>query len=138
MKGGDFLGLWSEEDRQAVATLATAVSVDAAGAVITADLTSARNQTVTCEFLLLPLRHASGGYDRILGSCAALTRPYWLGTDPILHQRIASLRLIWPDDRPRFMRRASDRMPSPPPPIPFPFERRNRRAHLVVLEGGKR
>jgi hypothetical protein len=137
VKNGDFLDLWSAEDRQAVATLATAVSVDAAGAVITADLTSTRMQSVTCEFLLLPLRHTGGAYDRILGSCAALTRPYWLGTDPILRQRIASLRLIWPDDRPRFMRRASDRLHAPPP-IPFPMERRNRRPNLVVLEGGKR
>jgi len=136
VKNTDFLDLWSEEDRQAVATLATAVSVDAAGAVITADLLSARRQSVACEILLLPLRHGGAGYDRILGSCAALTRPYWLGNDPILRQRIASLRLIWPDDRPRFLRRASDRLPTAPP-IPFPIERRNRRAHLVVLDGGK-
>ena len=136
VKNTDFLDLWSEEDRQAVATLATAVSVDAAGAVITADLLSARRQSVACELLLLPLRHGGGGYDRILGSCAALTRPYWLGTDPILRQRIASLRLVRPDDRPRFLRRASDRLPAAPP-IPFPLDRRNRRAHLVVLNGGK-
>ncbi|MBZ0227878.1 MAG: PAS domain-containing protein [Bauldia sp.] len=138
VKNTGFLDLWSEEDRQAVATLATAVSTDAAGAVITADLQSARRQTVACEILLLPLRHGGSGFNRILGSCAALTRPYWLGTDPIVSQRIASLRLIWPDDRPRFMRRASDRVAVPSAPIPFPMDRRNRRARLVVLDGGKR
>ena len=137
VKNTDFLDLWSDEDRQAVATLATAVSTDAAGAVITADLHTTRQQSVNCEVLLLPLRHGGSGYDRILGSCAALSRPYWLGSDPVVRQRIASLRLIWPDDGPRFMRRASDRLSEARPPIAFPIDRRNRRAHLVVLDGGK-
>jgi hypothetical protein len=134
VKGSEFLDFWSDEDRQAVATLAAAVAVDGAGAVVTAELTTTRRQSVTCETLLLPLRHGGSGYDRILGSCAALDRPYWLGTEAVVRQKIASLRLIWPDERPRFMRREDDRTGSP---IPFPADRRRRRPHLVLLEGGK-
>lgn len=136
VKASDFLALWSGDDRQAVATLATAVSVDGAGAVINAALFNVRDQTVACEVLLLPLRHGEGaGYDRILGSCAALERPHWLSATPIVRQEITGLRLIWPDDRPHFMRGAGDYAKAGAV-IPFPDDRR-RRPRLTLLNGGK-
>jgi hypothetical protein len=136
IKNTEFLDLWSDEDRQAVATLATAVSIDGAGAVVTADIKTRRGQGATAEVLLLPLRHGGKTYDRILGSYGVIERPYWLGAEAVVMQRIASLRLIWPDQQPRFARRSSDRVASPTL-IPFPVTARNRRAHLTVLDGGK-
>jgi hypothetical protein len=136
IKGSDFLDLWTSEERNAVATLAGAVAGDAAAAVVTLDTRTARDQGVLCELILLPLRHTGNSYSRILGSFAALERPYWLGTEPIIRQSITSLRLIWPDEQPSFMRRRSDRV-EPTPPIPFPVENRRRRGHLFVLDGGK-
>ena len=53
-----------------MATLATAVAVDAAAAVVTVEARSAREKSLTCEMLLLPLRHNGPAYDRILGSFA--------------------------------------------------------------------
>lgn len=138
IKGTDFLSLWSKDDRQAMATLSAAVSLDGAGAVLTAELTTVRGQTVACEFLLLPLRHGSAAtYDRVLGSCVALDRPYWLGSEAIARQTIASLRLIWPDEKPGFLLKGEARNETPPPPIPFPGPVKRRKPHLVLLDGGK-
>jgi hypothetical protein len=139
IKGGNFLDLWTANDRNAIATLATAVAADAAAAVITLEGRNARGKAVACEVLLLPLLHAGPDYDRILGSCAPLERPYWLGTEPVVRQTLVSLRLLWPNEQPSFMRRTSDRgITASAPVIPFPLPDRRRRGHLTVYDGGKR
>ncbi len=141
IKGTNLLDLWSGEDRHAMATLAAAVSEDGAAAVVTIVAETARDQQVPCELILLPLRHGGSTFDRVLGSCAAMERPYWLGSEPIVRQSIASLRLIWPDEAPVFMRRRSDRVESAVtatvPPIRLPVAGSRRHGHLFVLDGGK-
>jgi hypothetical protein len=143
IKGTNFLDLWSGEDRQAMATLSAAVSEDGAAAVVTIMAGTARDQEVPCELILLPLRHGGPKFDRVLGSCAAMERPYWLGSEPVVRQSIASLRLIWPDEVPAFMRRRSDRagggaVAATMPPIRLPLTGSRRHGHLFVLDGGKR
>jgi hypothetical protein len=141
IKGTNFLDLWSGEDRHAMATLAAAVSEDGAAAVVTVAAQTERTQEVLCEMILLPLRHGGGSrFDRMLGSCAVTDRPYWLGAEPVVRQRIASLRLIWPDEVPVFMRRQSDRADesmAPVPPVPLPIAGSRRHGHLFVVDGGK-
>ena len=136
IKGTNFLDLWTSDDRQAIATLAAAVSTDAAAAVLSLEGHTARRRTLACELLLLPLRHGKSGYDRVLGSLAPIERAYWIGSEPVTSQSVTSLRLIWPDERPHFMRRASDR-PQAPAPVAIPIDNRRRRGHLFVLDGGK-
>jgi hypothetical protein len=135
IKGDNFLDLWTSNDREAVATLVTAVSADAAAAVATTEAINTENRSLACEILLLPLRHNGPDYDRILGSCAPLGRPYWMGTESIVRQSLTSLRLIWPDEQPTFLRRSGDQTGASKL-IPFPAPHR-RRGHLTVLEGGK-
>jgi hypothetical protein len=143
IKGTNFLDLWRRDDRSAIATLAAAVAEDGAGAVVTLEGRSARNQEVTCELLLLPLRHGGTAFDRVLGSLAALDRPYWLGVEPVRHQTVASLRLIWPDNAPRFLRRRTDPGQGEAPPrtslAPAGLAPGNsrRHGHLFVVDGGK-
>ncbi len=139
LKGTNLLDLWQAEDRSAIATLAAAVSEDGAAAVVTVDVRTARNQDVACEMILLPLRHGGMAFERILGSMAALERPHWLGSQPVVRQTITSLRLIWPQEAPQFFRRRTD-PPAPPPsaPITFPVPNSRRRRHLFVVDGGKR
>ena len=79
---------------------------------------------------------ASPAYDRVLGSLAPIERAYWIGSEPVTSQSVTSLRLIWPDERPHFMRRASDQ-PQAPAPAAIPIDSRRRRGHLFVLDGGK-
>src|SRR5436190_9876283 len=136
IKGTNFLDLWANEDRQAIATLAAAVSTDAAAAVLSLEGRTPRHRSLGCELLLLPLRHGKAGFDRVLGSLAPIERAYWIGSEPVTSQSVTSLRLIWPDERPHFMRRASDRQ-QPPEPIAIPLDSRRRRGHLFVLDGGK-
>ena len=142
IKGTNLLDLWSGEDRHAMATLGAAVSEDGAAAVVTVTAETARDQQVQCELILLPLRHGGTAFDRVLGSCAVMERPYWLGTEPIVRQRIASLRLIWPDEAPVFMRRKSDRATASVvgavPPMHLPVAGSRRHGHLFVVDGGKR
>jgi hypothetical protein len=124
-----------------MATLAAAVSEDGAAAVVTIDARTTRDQGVACELVLLPLRHGGPAFDRVLGSLAALERPHWLGSEPVLSQTITSLRLIWPQETPQFFRRKTDSPVSEPPlpsaPASFAVENSRRRRHLFVLDGGK-
>jgi hypothetical protein len=162
LKGKDFLSFWKGKDRDAIATLLAAVSQDAAAAVVGMSGRSAHERDLPCEILLLPIRQKGGGYTRILGSLAPMNDPYWIGIHPIVSQSIVSLRLIWPDERPSFLRRGDDldieavpvadpTSPAPRPeaaarpgvPVrPIPLQpwtgHPNRRVgHLVVLDGGK-
>lgn len=145
LKGTNFFDLWTGEDRIAIATLAAAVAEDGAAAVVTLEARTATSRELAAELLLLPLRHSGPAFDRILGSLSVLSRPYWVGAEPVTHQRVASLRLIWPDETPRFMRRRTDApaetanpvVSGDAPAIPFPGKNIKRRAHLVVLDGGK-
>jgi hypothetical protein len=141
LKGTNFFDLWRADDRSAMATLAAAVSEDGAAAVITLEGKTERHQDIAAELLLLPLRHTGSAFDRVLGSLAVLDRPYWLGSEPVTRQTIASLRLIWPDEVPRFMRRRADGAALPnlrllPTASALPATPR-RRGHLVVFDGGK-
>lgn len=141
LKGTNFLDLWRADDRSALSTLAAAVSEDGAAAVVTLDMKTDRNQDAAAELLLLPLRHAGDAFDRVLGSLALLDRPYWLGSEGVTRQTIASLRLIWPDEAPNFMRRRTDipgaNAARTMPAASLPSATPRRRGHLVVFDGGK-
>jgi hypothetical protein len=151
LKGTNFFDLFQADDRSAMQTLAAAVTEDGAAAVVTVEAKTARGQELAAELLLLPLRHSGPGFDRVLGSLSALERPYWLGTEPVERQTIASLRLIWPDETPRYGRRRTDQPQSQPQTQPLaagaprtqgviatmPLPNSRRRGHLFVLDGGK-
>lgn len=139
MKGANFLDLWRKADRNAIATLLAAVADDGAAAAIGLTGHAGGTRAVACEMLVLPLRQDGPGFDRVLGGMAPMERPYWLGTDPILEQRVTSMRLIWPDQEPRF---AAQLQPARPVAVPAiaaadatPAALRSR---FVVLDGGKR
>lgn len=137
IKGDDFRSLWQAADRDAVATLGTAIASDAAGAVLTVDARTDRGRTLTAEVLMLPLRHNGPANDRILGSLAPFDRPYWVGTEPVSALAIVSLRLIWPDEQPHFLRRAPAAGQDLPHPAAIPAPNARRRGHLTILDGGK-
>ncbi|HVY20573.1 MAG TPA: PAS domain-containing protein [Bauldia sp.] len=149
LKGTNFFDLFQADDRSAMQTLGAAVTEDGAAAVVTVEAKTARGQEVAAELILLPLRHSHGStFDRVLGSLAVLERPYWLGTEPVERQTIASLRLIWPDETPKYGRRRTD-TPQKAAPRPvavpganagiiqMPLPNSRRHGHLFVLDGGK-
>lgn len=138
LKGRSFLGLWSERDMEAMATLLQAVGGDAAAAVLGVETFNERGQSVASEMLLLPLSRGGRVYDRVLGLMVPIEKPYWLGLHPIIRQDISSLRLIWPDEHPPLARAHGGAAAA----LPVAAQEEilhagRRRRHLVVLDGGR-
>ncbi|MEJ8475540.1 PAS domain-containing protein [Roseibium algae] len=154
LKGRNFLRGWNQKDHEAMASLLAAITEDAAAAVVGIAGHTEHDHQLHMEMLLLPLNVPGEGRTRILGSCAPMDRPYWVGLHPIMKQSITSLRLVWPDERPHFIAKSTDGhtsrmnpilprftpesmgMPAGAmPTIPHGAERRV--GHLTVYEGGK-
>jgi hypothetical protein len=98
LKTRSFSDLWHPKDEDAIETLIRAVTDDHAVALVTFQGTTSSGHEARFETILLPLRHNGSNNARILGGLTGLSDPYWLGTQPIVEQRITGLRLIWPDD----------------------------------------
>ena len=138
LKDQNFLKLWNDTDREAIATLLAAISEDAAAAVIGFAGRTELGKTLSFELLLLPVRFGDQGYTRILGSCCPVDQPYWLGIQPIRNQEMVSVRLIWPDEKPSFLHRSLE-FNEERNVVPFPDSGRDGRRyrHLVVYPGGR-
>jgi hypothetical protein len=153
LKGRSFTRLWHPRDRDAMETLIRAVTEDHAVALITFQGSTAVNTKVAVETILLPVRHNGSTQARILGAMSAMDEPYWLGSQPVVEQRITGLRLIWPDDN-SLAEMARDIAAAVPQDVMFargnganaPIEpmaatvygRQARRyAHLAVIDGGR-
>eukprot|EP01037_Dinobryon_pediforme_P019789 gene19789-20270_t len=142
MKGKDFATFWQGKDRDAVATILSAISEDAAASVIGFLGTTDHNRDLPLECLMLPLRQHGEGYTRVIGSLVPMDDPYWIGIHPIMAQSVTSLRLIWPDERPSGLIHSADLAPSDSPAHPLhvtrsPNDFRRKVQHLTVYEGGK-
>jgi hypothetical protein len=150
LKGRSFTRLWHPRDRDAMDTLVRAVTEDHAVALITFQGVTALNTKVSVETILLPVRHNGSTQSRILGAMTAIDEPYWLGSQPVVEQRITGLRLIWPDDN-ALADMARDIAAAVPQDVVFAasntgvqpmaatvYGRQARRyAHLAVIDGGR-
>jgi len=136
LKGRNFLDLWQGRDREAAASLLSAIVEDGAAAVVGVEATIQRGQSVAAEILLLPLKHEGPHYTRLIGSYATMAEPYWLGLHPVVREPIQSLRLIWPDERPQFLRAAAGGSAGDPG-LSGTADPQRRVGHLVVYEGGR-
>lgn len=106
LKGRAFSQFWNENDQEALDTTLKAIREDAAAAVIGYRGLNDRGQSVPFEMLLLPLRYGGADYPRILGIAVPADTEYWLGANPVINHEMMSMRLIWPDEQPGFMRQA--------------------------------
>lgn len=149
LKGRSFSRLWHPRDRDAIETLLRAVTEDHAVALVTFQGMTNASGKAGFETILLPIRHNGTTRTRLLGAMAALDPPYWLGTEPVMEQRISGLRLIWPDEA--LQEIARDIAASVPAdageaagferkrPNATVFGRAARRyQHLAVIDGGRR
>lgn len=153
MKGKDFAEFWDRKDREAVATMLSAITSDAAATVMGLTGRSDHGRDLPMEVIMLPLRQRNDGYTRILGSLSAMDDPFWIGIHPIMTQSIASMRLIWPDENPTRLVKGVDAPPAnvPQPPVIRRSESvpsvttgniiaanfRRQVQHLTVYDGGK-
>ena len=98
LKKRNFNDLWNEKDHDAIKTLVRAVTEDHAVAVASFQGINEAGAIANFEVILLPLHHNGSTNNRLLGAMSVVDEPYWLGTQPVVNQRITGLRLIWPDD----------------------------------------
>lgn len=151
LKNRSFTRLWHPRDRDAMDTLIRAVTEDNAVALITFSGMTSTQSRVDVETILLPVRHNGSTQSRILGAMTALDEPYWLGSQPVVEQRVTGLRLIWPDEN-SLAEMARDIAATVPQDVVFShrahmasepmaatvFGRQARRyAHLAVIDGGR-
>jgi hypothetical protein len=153
MKGKDFAEFWDQSDREAVATMLSAITSDAAATVMGLTGRSDHGRDLPMEVIMLPLRQRNEGYTRILGSLSAMDDPFWIGIHPIMKQSISSMRLIWPDENPTRLVKGVD---APPATVTEPAVLRRSESvptvttgniiaanfrrqvqHLTVYDGGK-
>lgn len=82
--------LWIAEDRPAISDLIQRITED--GGVV-ADVTgrNADAESVELEMILLPLASSDTDAGRILGTLAAASAPYWLGTRPLQALHLGNL-----------------------------------------------
>jgi len=138
LKDRDFLRLWNAEDHEAIQTLLVAITEDAAAAVIGFKGTNENGKTLSFELLLLPLRNGEHRFSRVLGACTPVEQPYWLGIQPVMTLDVQSVRLIWPDETPHFLRRAAAPRNKGAEIFRLPDTPNTRRyGHLTVYEGGR-
>lgn len=152
-KASNILADWSGHDHETMASLLATVSDDAAAAVVGFEGYAENGHMEPFELLLLPLRHRGQTHSRILGSLTPLSRN-WIGYYPVRHQKITSMRLIWPDETPHFLSSGSPTHARPAPatrqqavyrpavaaieekPL-FTYQAARRVKHLSVIEGGR-
>jgi hypothetical protein len=106
LRGTDLLGLWANDDREALAHLLRAVCIDAAVGYGNFRAFARIDRKVNFEFLILPLTPRSGNVNQVLGAITAIELPFWLGTEPLLRQELVGLKLHRPDAAPSFGKRA--------------------------------
>ena len=144
LKGFAFASLWRQRDQSMVSRLLGGVFRDKSVVIATFTGRTAGERTIDLELLLLPLE---GGSDtpRALGIVSPMTRPYWLGADPLSESSLETVRVVDPDKEPLFLSNrppvsvATSIVESAPgeEPIPLKTPESRRVRHLVVLDGGR-
>ncbi len=97
LRDTDLLGLWENDDREALADLLRAVFADAIVGHGRFRAYARGDRHVSFEFLLLPLILRSRTVNRLLGAITAIEPPFWLGTEPLLRQQLVELDVHRPD-----------------------------------------
>ncbi len=135
LRAENFLEMWTDNEREGIESLLLSVTENAAAAVLGITGSTSDGRTAEFEVLLLPLRLSGHNCTQMIGICTPYKGVYWLGHEPIVSQTIKSLRLIWPDDLPKFdlTEIAHSAKAARPGPLP---SAQQRRSQLVVIEGG--
>jgi hypothetical protein len=131
MRARDFLADFTADDRERLSPMMDTLALRASPVIMTLDASSGRGQRVRFECLLLPLRNVGPRFERIVGVLAAIEKPFWLGTTPVVRQEVAGLR--------QFVERRTESLgPLRATTLSLPPRTGDRRRPtLVVLAGGK-
>jgi hypothetical protein len=138
LRDENFLGNWRSNEAASIRSLLQSITQDRTAAVVGVTVSYDNAPQDTMEYLFLPVRLDTTQEIRILGCCSLLDETDRRTHSPIVGQKVASLRLLWPDNVSRFMETttpkrsvdvAADRLPPP-------HQTAQQRGHLWVIEGG--
>lgn len=140
LKGYSFPLIWAQRDQRIIARLTHGTFHDKSVVVISYEGVTRSGKTNHFEMVMLPLEGGHGS-PRLLGAITPLTKPYWLGSDPLVEGKIETLRLVDPAKEPFFLARATPSLaPQETHLMDDTFaapEKGRRIRHLVVFDGGK-
>lgn len=132
LKSVGYLGLWDEVDNLKIFDAVKEVYANAKPMVIAHIAQTENKQFLEYETLLLPLLNGSSETVRILGTAAPSENPLWIGIDPVINNRIKSIRTVDLE--------TSLQAPSISPDLPVQSDMQNNKprrvGHLTVLDGG--
>ncbi len=139
LKGHLFPSLWARKDTQAINRLVDHVSKDNAVCVIAYEGATRDSRINNFEMILLPLA-GKGERPRFLGTVQPLMKPFWLGADPIVENKIGSFHFVNPEEMVAAPLRSTINSPSLSPDgelMAAETEQGRRIRHLVVYQGGR-
>ncbi len=94
LKSVGYLGLWDEVDNLKIFDAVKQVYEYSKPMVIAHIAETENKQFLEYETLLLPLSNGSSQTVRILGTAAPTKNPSWIGIDPVINNRIKSVRSV--------------------------------------------
>lgn len=96
LKQEDYSAVFQDIDIRAASNWAGSIGSDDFLVLICADGITSDGEILPLETLLMPLSQQGVSNRRALGMTVPLTRPNWIGSKPIVEQRIRSVRIIRP------------------------------------------
>ncbi len=136
LKGQNFSEPWQINGQETIKGIIIAAARDTSIAVFGSTATSKSGREISMETLILPLLHNGQTERRMLGVTTPISRPFWLGMDPVASLSLSSLRIIEPKPENELINsRFSMLKNSNPVPI-CSISVSRKVKHLKVLEGG--
>jgi hypothetical protein len=96
LKDYSFFGLFSLGDMGLAKRLINACFSDKTVSILSFDGITRTKKVASFEAIFMPLA-GTGESERIFGAIFSDTKPYWLGSEPVVESRITSVRIIDPD-----------------------------------------
>jgi len=136
LKGQEFSSPWRNDGQETIADIVKSAARDNSIAIFGSTAVSKSGRKISIETLVLPLLHNGQKERRMLGVTSPISRPYWLGMDPIVSLNLSSLRIVEPKLENKLINsRFSVLKNSNPVPVSSIGASRKIK-HLTVLEGG--
>jgi hypothetical protein len=136
LKGQNFSAPWRIDGQDTITDIVKSAARDSSIAVFGSTAVSKSGRKISVETLILPLLHNGQKEKRMLGVSTPISRPYWLGMDPVASLNLSSLRIIEPKlennlMNSRFSLLKNSNFAHAPSTNSF-----KKVKHLTVLEGG--
>lgn len=96
-RGRDFLSDWSGADRITMFRRLRLIRERAAVLSFDFEAFDPQGRSARFEAVILPLYHAAGRIDRLLGAITPIDPPAWLGETPLVARRLGEFEVIWPE-----------------------------------------